>query len=223
MRMLIRPLLRYSGTPIPRYPGTAASLRSAAGQASSEILFLLPLFVMMAGLALYVGYMCYQGVKVQHAANFAARIQGQERIGGGVSQDSINRLNGLEGAYDEIPDAATLRSLSGKDVPPGRLRRKGLHGVYWKYRTLAGELFYEAPEDKLLFPKPDLGINSDRVRVARILVPPKLFGLQMAPMVLEAEAYGGEDPRMYGLPRWGETGGKTESFYKTQIREKIGP
>jgi len=60
-------------------------------------------------------------------------------------------------------------------------------------------------------------MNSDKVQVIRLLQPPKIFDLQLPPVKLEASAYGGEDPHMYGLPRWGKVD-KNNPFFVEKIK-----
>lgn len=193
----VTPLLLYPPTPLPPYP-----LTSVRGQASTELVLMMPVFILMIGIALSVGYMCWQGIKVQQAANFAARIQGQERIGGGRDPGSINYENGLVGIADQV-------SVSGASG----VKTGAIPGLYGRYRAAVQRLFNSGEQIKLFVPAPKLGINTDQVRVVRVLKPPKILNFQMKPILLDGEAYGGEDPRMYGLPRWGN------SFYQSQIKE----
>jgi hypothetical protein len=54
------------------------------------------------------------------------------------------------------------------------------------------------------------------VKVIRVLNPPDILGFKLDPITLKGEAYGGEDPHMYGLPRWGSTPNK-RNYYESLI------
>src|SRR5262245_41063657 len=99
---------RHYAVPPSRRP--VASCRS--GQGMTEIVIMMPLFVILACGVLSIGYMCWQGLKVQEAANLAARIQGQERVSGGASTDTILQDNGLDAAGDRLPDDDNIQHLA---------------------------------------------------------------------------------------------------------------
>ena len=208
---MIKKLLRYPVTPL---------RRNCAGQATSEMVILLPLFVVLIGGVISIGYMCWQGIKVQQAANMAARIQGQERVGGGATGTDINIENGITGEGDELPEVDENGRFRG-DVRNLHLAQDGsIPGVYGNFRRVVRGMFNGGEKERLYIPPPKTGANSDAVKVVRVLNPPKIFWLKLKPVVLEATAYGGEDTRMYGLPRWGKTGeDRNNSFYKSQIQE----
>lgn len=175
---------------------------------------MLPLFMILAAGALFVGYICWQGLKVQQAANLAARIQGQERVGGGRSQQSIAQDNGLDSGGDTVPDDSSMSGLAQDPNALDRFKSAPNGGVYGKFYQAVHEMFGPGEQQKLFVPPPEKeGINSDRIRVIRVLNPPKIFDYQMKPIKLEATAYGGEDTHMYGLPRWGKTANSQGQFY----------
>src|SRR5688572_3895751 len=87
-------------TPIPRHPDTPRQRR--AGQATTEMLFILPLLLILAACAAYITYICWQGLKVQQAANLAARINGQERVGGAKDFNQIYLDNGLSNSMNTL-------------------------------------------------------------------------------------------------------------------------
>ncbi len=191
-------------------------IRPSSGQATSELILLVPLFVFMAGGALSIGYMCWQGLKVQQAANLAARIQGQERVMGGTSQQSILHDNGLDGPKDQVPDDSVLQNPS--NAPINGMQGAPSSGVYGKFYAAVRKMFGPGEQDKLFVPPPvNAGFNTDTVQVVRVLKPPKILNYQLPSIKLEAFAYGGEDPHMYGLPRWGRVDG-VAPFYQTEIQ-----
>ncbi len=188
-------------------------MKKNSGQATTEILLLLPVFIIMAGISLSVGYICWQGIKVQQAANLAARIQGQQRVSGGTSVNQINDENGINDNADPFPgENEDLTQLGANKAPSS-------DSVYGQYRAAVREMFLPKEQERLYVKKAVQGVNSDQIKVVRVLVPPRLFGLQLRPIRLEATAYGGEDSRMFGLPRWGKVG-SNDSFYKDQIRNE---
>jgi hypothetical protein len=91
--------------------------------------------------------------------------------------------------------------------------------VYLQIYQIIRDMFPQSVQNKLFIPTPHQGINSDTVEVVRVLVPPKLLNFNMPPIELQAQAYGGEDPHQYGLPRWGRTDANPNGtpFYQTQL------
>jgi hypothetical protein len=185
-----------------------------SGQAMSELVIILPLLVVLAGGAIAISYMCWQGIKTQQAANLAARIQGQERVAGGTSASDINNVNGLGMGGDQDPSA-----LAGQDYLTAEraqnLRPQGgamsVRSVYGKFRDAARSFFSVGERDHVFVPPPVLRSITDQVKVVRVMTPPKIFDFQLKPILVEATAYGGECTNMYSLPCWGHTGANTGS------------
>lgn len=172
------------------------------GQATSEMLFLAPFFVILIGGAISVVYLGWQNLKVQQAANVAARIQGQERVGGGKDFQSIMEVNGQLSSGDNV--YANAGEGSNGDEPPG-------DSVYGHVYQMVKKKFYSPSEEKSVFvPKPTIGQNVDEVQVYRFVKLPKIPFMNRnsdnQTVRLEGKAWGGEDTYMYGLPRWGKTG-----------------
>jgi hypothetical protein len=188
------------------------------GQGMTEIVLMLPIFIiLMAGTA-SIAYMCWQGLKVQQAANLAARINGQERISGGPSESSIRQDNGLDGGVERAPDDSEIEQLSNDPNALSGLKAKPSGGVYGKMYTAVHEMFNTGEQAKLFVPPPiNQGINTDTVQVVRVLNPPKVLGFQLSPVRLEARAYGGEDTHLYALPRWGKTSNTNNPFYSKEL------
>ncbi len=177
-----------------------------SGQAATEMVFILPLLATLVGAGMVVLYCCWQGIKTQQAANFAARIQGQERVMGSISKDEIENENGVG------IDVTT----SGGDPDPtdssGGSNDHPAHGspvpnsVYEHIRKNVFDMFGNS-SNNVYVPPPRIGQNVDKVTVVRIIQMPKI-PFTTSPgrtLKLKAEAYGGEDTLMYGLPRWGHT------------------
>jgi len=189
---------------------------AVAGQAVTEFVLLIPLLLMLAGGAIFVVYTCSQGIKVQQAANIAARIQGQERIAGGVNNSSIQGDNGVYngaggqplGAPDlsQITTPLTLSMLNTFRTQRAQ-QAPAPNSVYGEIQKAVNQFFNSSEQNNLFVPAPDYGQagNSDAVKVFRVIIPPNVFGLNFQPVMLQGRAYGGEDPRAYGLPRWGST------------------
>jgi hypothetical protein len=183
------------------------------GQAMTEMLFILPLFVAVAAAGIFVVYTSWQNVRVQQAANLAARIQGQERIGGGRSVQEIERENGV-GAGDEDPTTTSgkVANASGS-APTG--------SVYEKFHKRVKAMFPYARKSTYV-PPPEIGQNVDRVKVIRVINLPKIpffeWKTKDTQVKLKGEAYGGEDTFMYGLPRWGRSN-SAESEWRSLVRE----
>ena len=182
---------------------------SRRGQATTEMVFIIPLLMMLAAGAMAVVYMCWQGVKVQEVANLAARIQGQERVAGGVNFTTIQHDNGVDvpGDVDPTQNSAPIDSARLQSLEQGSKARPFPTTVYGKILKLVRDQFNANEQDGLFVPEPHYGLvgYSDQVKVVRIWQPPQFFGLNVAPITVEATAYGGEDPHMYGLVRWGHT------------------
>jgi hypothetical protein len=190
-------------------------LLNQRGQGTAELAIITPLFILIAGAAIAIGYMCWQGIRVQQAANYAARIQGQERIGGGTSERDIKADNGTAFDGDQDPSSAgknTWQNVTALNdlhhAPPG--------GLYGRIYSSVQGFFSKGEQARLFIPQPDRGLTTDKVKVIRVLNPPNLFGFKLDPIILKGEAYGGEDPHMYGLPRWGSTPTK-KNYYQGPI------
>ena len=207
------------------------SRRSAAGQGTTEMVFLLPLLTVLAVGTLSIGYMCWQGIKVQQAANLAARVQGQERVAGGQNTYSIDQMNGVQGHVgDDDPTAlgrTPLNSQAAASLQHNSPNSTGFsNSVFGKYYSMVQQLFGPGEQKNLFIPQPTLRIGSDEVKVVRVMTPPKVFGLNMPPVTVTGDAYGGEDPMMFSLPRWGSTGdGSTpypgQPWYQGAIKKNI--
>lgn len=188
-----------------------------AGQASTEMVVILPLLLLLAGAMLFVAYGTWQGMKVQQAANLVARVQSQERLGGGTSVSAINDSNGFGGGQPADPDPDTPASsddsgLGGTSMRPlsaGAERRS----LYGKVRGMVHDMFPQSSQEDLFVPAPKIGLNVDKVKVVRVIKLPKIpffnWGDSQKSINLVGTAYGGEDPYMYGLPRWGQAGSGT--------------
>lgn len=196
------------------------------GQGMVEMMIYVPLMVMLVAGAVSVSYVCWQGLKTQQAANVAARMQGQERIGGGRSSDEISQANRGYGAADPDPSRG-WRNGEGEGETlyrPVAQRAEGEQqraSVYGRYRSTVRSMFSEKERPNVYVPAPVMGSNTDQVKVVRVIEFPAIFGFQPDPIVLESTAYGGEDPHTHALPRWGktETG---EVFWKKDLRENPG-
>lgn len=181
------------------------TLRNRKGQTITELMFVIPILTMLAGGAMALVYVSWQGIKTQQAANYAARIQGQERVAGGSNISQINDLNGLNGDKDIDPSLNFNEDNPNFTVANSRAPQQ-TNRVYGKYRQAVRSFFSPTERDRVYSPPPKIGANTDQVKVVRVMVPPKLFGMQLKPIVIESKAYGGEDPHIYALPRWGCTG-----------------
>ncbi len=198
-------------------------MKNRKGQATTELVIILPLFCVLAGGAISVVYMTWQGLKTQQAANLAARMQGQERVNGGVNRTQVDGVNGFGINQNGMQDIDPMQNNSSGPIfarsnadrrqqsqnvqrlfesNRGRDRRGG-SSVYAKYRTMVLNMFSPGEQEKVFIPAPKAGFVTDEIRVVRIFDPPEFFGFKMSPVTVEAKAYGGEDPGMYGLPRWG--------------------
>src|SRR5262249_44332746 len=72
-----------------------SSMKNTKGQSSVEMVFILPLLIMLAGGMLFVINAGWQDLKVQQAANLLARVEGQEKVMGGASVSAIANENGF--------------------------------------------------------------------------------------------------------------------------------
>jgi hypothetical protein len=203
-------------------------MRSERGQAASELVIILPLLLLLAFGAIALTYMCWQGVKTQEAANLAARIQGQERVAGGVSLADIDLVNGMGMGGDQDPTALRGQDFLTPERARGERPRGGamsVRSVYGKLRQAARDMFSPGERDHLFVPPPVRRSITDQVKVVRVMTPPEIFDFQIKPVVVEATAYGGECTNMYGLPCWGHTGGSLNSgelYWQKLLRENPG-
>jgi len=65
------------------------------GQSTSEMVLILPIFVVIATAMLATVYMSEQALKTQEGAVLAGRMVGQERVAGGIDEPSIQKANGF--------------------------------------------------------------------------------------------------------------------------------
>jgi len=210
-------------SPIHRLTGSSRE----AGQGMSELVIMLPLLVMLAFGALAITYMCWQGIKVQEAANLAARVQGQERVAGGTSANDINQVNGTgPGMGGDADPSAHINPNDPTQIQTLRTLAPPMGGpspstVYGKYRQIVRDLFTTGEQEHLYVPPPVRGSITDQVKVVRLMQPPALFSWQMDPVMVTSTAYGGEDTNMYSLPRWGKTSSNgNNNLYWQQILQK---
>lgn len=209
-------------------------MNNRIGQATTEMVFLLPLLVVLAAGCAFVAYICSQGLKVQEAANLGARIAGQETVGGAKDLATLQQDNGgvtsfgVSSAGDTDP--STCDNLQGQQQQQclnGILNQGGAlgtkaskdfgQGVYWNYRKLIYNLFNRGEQSKLYVPLPKQVDGMSEVRVARIMQPPQVFGWKPPTIKIEAKGYGGEDTYMYSLPRFGRTGNNASSPFWQQL------
>ena len=224
MKILSRPF-RSAAVPVSRSSGQPP-FGVEAGQATSEMVFILPLLIILAGGAICIVYMCWQGVKTQEAANYAARIEGQERVSGGVSADDINRTMGLGMGGDKDP---TLNKDKMTAEEARNLRPSGgsmsITSVYGKYRDEVRKMFSIGERDHVHVMPPVRNSLTDQVKVVRVMTPPKIFNFQMDPVMVASTAYGGECTNAYGLPCWAHTGDNqsgSELYWQKLLRENPG-
>jgi len=190
------------------------------GQATTEMVFIVPLLMTLAAGAMAVVYMCWQGVKVQQVANLAARVQGQERVAGGVDFSTIQQDNGVNLRGDVDPTLNPIDATGLLALKQSQRTHPYPNTVYGKIQKLVRDQFYGHEQDGLFIPVPQYGLvgYSDQVKVVRVWQPPQIFGFTIDPITVQATAYGGEDSHMYGLVRWGHTtpGGGGAPFWAEQ-------
>src|ERR1019366_5931745 len=81
------------------------------GQTTVEMIFVLPLLIMLAGGMIFFVYVGFQDIKLQQAANLAARVEGQEKVSGGTSTQEIDAENGfVSGDHPTIENASITNS-----------------------------------------------------------------------------------------------------------------
>jgi len=185
-------------------------MKNRRGQALTEMVVIIPLILMLAGGVSAVVYICWQGIRVQQSANFAARIQGQERVAGGVSLSTIQQDNGTAstlGDADPTQDPKAIDSKRYQALSKSSKQLAPADSVYGRVQRAVRSFFGTSEQQGLFIPLPKYGVvgYSDQVKVVRLWQPPSFFGLNLNPIELWSTAYGGEDTHMYGLIRWGST------------------
>ncbi len=191
----------------------------------TELVIILPLFLMIAGAGISFVYMTWQGVKTQQAASLAARVQSQERVAGGQSPDKILEQNGgnntsaqdhgLMGLMDNAAREPAIQwSRAPFDAPHGQaLPRKTSpeKSVYGNIVQRVEQMFGQKERARVYVMKPEPGNLIDKVDVVRVFNPPPFFGFKFKKIFIKATGYAGEDTYMYSLPRWGKVKVKGES------------
>jgi hypothetical protein len=182
------------------------------------MVFLVPLMAMLLAGTVSIVYLCWQGVKVQQAANLAARIEGQERIAGGASVSAINEENGFEsvntGPSVHDDDGHHMSKPAADELPKRNAEQiANMGGLYERMVHAVSDFFGGSAKDanKLIVQEPTQGLYTDTIKINRVLTPPSMMGLDFGSIKLNGTAYGGEDTKMYALPRWGETSGGGET------------
>ncbi len=232
--------------------GIFRPLRSNKGQGTTEMVFLIPLFVTLAAGAIFIVYMCWQGIKVQEAANFAARVAGQESVGGArdyatlLSDNGVLTAVGSTAAGDADPSTcqqadttkmqacldSMLATNGGSGAGAGNLGTKtpasgGGTGVYWSFRKAVYNMFSAGEQKNLFVPAPATRGGITEVKVNRVMRAPTIFNWHPPIVSIEGKAYGGEDTYMYALRRFGHTGGittnNTDLPFWQQILQKMQP
>src|SRR6185437_7643503 len=103
------------------------------GQGMSEMLIVMPLLISILGGGMFFVYTAWQGIKVQQAANLAARIQGQERVSGGTSPENIEHENGTGiGAGDPDPAASGASPNQKFNGSPSPVPNTSVFGKYYE-------------------------------------------------------------------------------------------
>lgn len=193
------------------------------GQSMVELALILPVVIALGLAASGVAYVCWQGIKTQEAANAAARVQGQERVGGGRNLDEIQMQNRGFGASDFDPSKLASNAVGGasgsnSSIQPS-MDGQDSASVYGRYRKMVRSQFSEKERPSVYVPPPVIGGNTDQIKVVRVINLPTLFGHEFKPIIIESTAYGGEDPRTHALPRWGAaTGNSSEPFWKKDLK-----
>ena len=192
------------------------------GQASLEMVFLIPLFAGIIGGGMFMVYSFWQGIKVQQGANLAARIQGQERVSGGLTKQGIEDTNGV--GVDMSFSNGDSDPTQTTNPTPTKAAGLSANTVYGRYRKAVQEMFSDSSQ--VYVPPPLIGQNIDKVKVVRVINVPKIpfFESKNASkqIKLEGTAWGGEDTYMYGLPRWGQTSNVNNTGSDSEWRKLAG-
>jgi hypothetical protein len=219
-RKTIKSLRRNAETPKRRH----LPFFREAGQAATEIVLLLPLFVTLIGAGMFLLYSAWQGIKTQQAANFAARIQGQERVAGGTGLPQIDQANGAQvGEGDSMSgDTSNGGKVQASVNPPND--RASVYGKF--YYLVKNNFFAKSVQNEVIIPQPIIGQNIDKVSVTRLINVPNIpflkSGTLPSQVQVQGTAWGGEDTYMYGLPRWGPTTGSDTPEWKDLIKPGQG-
>jgi len=207
------------------------------GQSTVEMIIIMPTLVILAAAVISIVYMSWQGVKVQQAANMAARAAGQEVVGAAQDFGKVMEDNGMmtglgaRAAGDTDPSVSCpqndpraqascleqFRQGMGGKLPPDAGR-----GMYWDYRKKVYAMFNKGEQEKLFVPAPRVRNGVVEVKVIRVMYPPKVFDWQMPPIQVIGKAYGGEETYMYGLPRGGtfsQSSGPNGKFWQKELMQ----
>jgi len=178
------------------------------GQTVTEMVFVLPLLIMLAGGMLFVVYAGWQDLKLQQAANLVARVEGQEKVIGGVSDSEIDRENGFLSRSDQQFANPNIGKEDFGISEETQANSGGAFALFDRMKNLvAGFLGIKGRSNVTLLP-PRISQNVDQITITKILPMfkiPFMKGNAGLPdqIILQSTAYGGEDPHMYALPRWG--------------------
>lgn len=197
-------------------------MKNKQGQTTVEMVFVLPLLIMLAGGMLFMVYAGWQDLKLQQAANLLARVEGQEKVSGGTSIDAINTENGWIGSGSGFRDAdAKIDDTNFGITGTGSVSSRGAPTLFLRMINLLKGLF---PGGGVTLSQPRSGQNVDQITITRIIPTfkiPFMKGNAGLPkqIVLQGQAYGGEDPYMYALPRWGATGNDSHPEWRKLLSD----
>jgi hypothetical protein len=180
-------------------------MKNNKGQTVTEMVFVLPLLIMLAGGMLFMVYAGWQDLKLQQAANLLARVEGQEKVSGGTSDGAIDAQNGFSSGSG-YQDVNTTVNNSTFDTGNEQVGSGSSPVLFVRMLNLLKGLF---PGGGVSLAQPVTGINIDQVTITKVVPMFKIPFLSKGnaglpkQIVLQGQAYGGEDPSMYALPRWG--------------------
>jgi hypothetical protein len=185
-------------------------MKNNKGQTAVEMVFVLPLLVILAGGMLFMVYAGWQDLKIQQAANLLARVEGQEKVSGGTSIRDINIENGFGPGtgFQDGDDSVSGRNFGVSDDT--HVTSGGAFALSDRMKNLLRGFFPGGLGKGGGMAQPRAGQNVDQITITRVIPTFRIpFTKRNAGMpkeiTLKGTAYGGEDPYMYALPRWGTT------------------
>ena len=196
-------------------------MKNNKGQTVTEMVFVLPLLIMLAGGMLFMVYAGWQDLKLQQAANLLARVEGQEKVSGGRSINDINQENGF-GPGSGFQDGDAKVDSHNFGTGDEHVSSGGAPTLKLRMMNLLKGLF---PSGGVSLAQPRGGQNVDQITITKVVPMFKIPFLSKGnaglpkEITLKGQAYGGEDPYMYALPRWGTTDGTNNPEWRKLLSE----
>src|SRR5258706_6523351 len=142
-------------------------MKNLKGQTTIEMVFVLPILFMLMGGMLFMVYTGWQDLKIQQAANLIARVEGQEKVSGGVSIDAINKENGFAPGADQLSADSTVGRTKFEINDQTQASSGGSYVLLDRMKNLVGSFLGVGKGADIRVFDPRSGQNVDFIKITR--------------------------------------------------------